>query len=57
MAQEAIAAPDPTTVDSAEVARFAALAADWWNPDGKFKPLHKLNPLRRRHCGPSPSCV
>ncbi len=46
MAQEAIAAPDPTTVDSAEVARFAALAADWWNPDGKFKPLHKLNPLR-----------
>ncbi len=46
MAKEAIAAPDPTTVDPAEVARFAALAADWWNPDGKFKPLHKLNPLR-----------
>jgi 2-polyprenyl-6-hydroxyphenyl methylase/3-demethylubiquinone-9 3-methyltransferase len=35
-----------TTIDSAEVERFSALAAEWWNPSGKFRPLHKLNPVR-----------
>lgn len=35
-----------TTIDAAEVARFSALAAEWWNPNGKFKPLHKFNPTR-----------
>jgi 2-polyprenyl-6-hydroxyphenyl methylase/3-demethylubiquinone-9 3-methyltransferase len=35
-----------TTVDPAEVAKFEAMAAEWWNPDGKFKPLHMLNPCR-----------
>jgi 2-polyprenyl-6-hydroxyphenyl methylase/3-demethylubiquinone-9 3-methyltransferase len=34
------------TVDSAEVAKFEAMAAEWWNPEGKFKPLHMLNPCR-----------
>jgi 2-polyprenyl-6-hydroxyphenyl methylase/3-demethylubiquinone-9 3-methyltransferase len=34
------------TVDSAEVAKFEAMAAEWWDPDGKFKPLHMLNPCR-----------
>ncbi|WP_018700901.1 bifunctional 2-polyprenyl-6-hydroxyphenol methylase/3-demethylubiquinol 3-O-methyltransferase UbiG [Amorphus coralli] len=34
------------TIDRAEVDRFAALAAEWWNPRGKFKPLHKFNPVR-----------
>ncbi len=33
-------------VDPAEIARFARLADDWWNPHGKFKPLHKLGPAR-----------
>jgi 2-polyprenyl-6-hydroxyphenyl methylase/3-demethylubiquinone-9 3-methyltransferase len=33
-------------VDEAEVARFNALAARWWDPDGDFRPLHKINPLR-----------
>ena len=28
-----------TTIDSAEVERFSALAAEWWNPSGKFRPL------------------
>jgi 2-polyprenyl-6-hydroxyphenyl methylase/3-demethylubiquinone-9 3-methyltransferase len=32
--------------DAEEVARFSALAADWWKTDGKFAPLHKLNPVR-----------
>ena len=36
------------TVDSGEVARFAALAEQWWDPDGKFRPLHRLNPVRLR---------
>lgn len=35
-----------TTIDQAEVDRFSALAAEWWNPAGKFKPLHKFNPVR-----------
>jgi 2-polyprenyl-6-hydroxyphenyl methylase / 3-demethylubiquinone-9 3-methyltransferase len=35
-----------TTVDAAEVARFSALAADWWNPSGKMAALHRFNPVR-----------
>lgn len=35
-----------TTIDDAEVARFSAMAAEWWNPRGKFRPLHKFNPTR-----------
>ena len=35
-----------TTVDPAEVARFAGLADEWWNPRGKMRPLHKFNPVR-----------
>ena len=35
-----------TTIDAAEVERFSALAAEWWNPNGKFRPLHKFNPVR-----------
>ncbi|WP_417769372.1 bifunctional 2-polyprenyl-6-hydroxyphenol methylase/3-demethylubiquinol 3-O-methyltransferase UbiG [Stappia sp.] len=34
------------TVDDAEVARFSAMAAEWWDPAGKFRPLHKFNPVR-----------
>lgn len=37
-----------TTVDPAEVEKFAALAAEWWDDDGPFKPLHRLNPVRLR---------
>ena len=36
----------PNTVDPAEVAKFEAMAAEWWDPKGKFKPLHMLNPCR-----------
>jgi 2-polyprenyl-6-hydroxyphenyl methylase/3-demethylubiquinone-9 3-methyltransferase len=35
-----------TTIDTGEVAHFSALAAEWWNPNGKFRPLHKFNPVR-----------
>ncbi|HEY3641159.1 MAG TPA: bifunctional 2-polyprenyl-6-hydroxyphenol methylase/3-demethylubiquinol 3-O-methyltransferase UbiG [Xanthobacteraceae bacterium] len=34
------------TVDPVEVARFAALAADWWDPGGRMGMLHKFNPVR-----------
>ena len=37
-----------TTVDEAEIARFAALAGDWWDPRGRFAPLHRMNPVRLR---------
>jgi len=33
-------------VDEAEVAKFNALASRWWDPDGDFRPLHEINPLR-----------
>jgi 2-polyprenyl-6-hydroxyphenyl methylase/3-demethylubiquinone-9 3-methyltransferase len=35
-----------STVDPAEVQRFSALAAEWWDPRGKMAPLHKFNPVR-----------
>ena len=35
-----------TTIDPAEVAKFEAMAVDWWDPTGKFKPLHLMNPCR-----------
>ena len=35
-----------TTIDQVEVDRFSAMAAEWWDPTGKFKPLHKINPVR-----------
>ena len=35
-----------STIDAAEVAKFEAMAAEWWDPEGKFKPLHMLNPCR-----------
>ena len=37
---------DVNTIDPAEVAKFEAMAAEWWDVDGKFKPLHMLNPTR-----------
>ncbi|MEH7828617.1 bifunctional 2-polyprenyl-6-hydroxyphenol methylase/3-demethylubiquinol 3-O-methyltransferase UbiG [Gemmobacter denitrificans] len=38
--------PMTTTIDAAEVAKFEAMAAEWWDPKGKFKPLHEMNPCR-----------
>jgi 2-polyprenyl-6-hydroxyphenyl methylase / 3-demethylubiquinone-9 3-methyltransferase len=35
-----------TSIDPAEVAKFEAMAAEWWDPNGKFKPLHQMNPCR-----------
>lgn len=38
-----------TTIDQSEVDRFSAMAAEWWDPTGKFKPLHKFNPVRLQY--------
>ncbi len=35
-----------TTIDKIEIEKFSKLAKDWWNPSGKFKPLHLFNPTR-----------
>lgn len=37
---------NPASVDPAEIARFSAMADEWWDPNGKFKPLHRLGPAR-----------
>lgn len=36
----------PTTIDPAEVEKFSAIADEWWDTNGKFRPLHKFNPAR-----------
>ena len=38
--------PSPNSVDEAEVARFSALAAEWWDERGDMRMLHRLNPVR-----------
>jgi len=35
-----------SSIDPAEVERFSRIAAEWWDPKGKFAPLHKFNPVR-----------
>ena len=35
-----------STINKTEVEKFSKLAKDWWNPNGKFKPLHLFNPAR-----------
>ena len=35
-----------STVDPAEIERFSRIAEEWWDPTGKFAPLHRLNPVR-----------
>ena len=43
----------PTNLDQSEVDAFARIAAEWWDPTGKFRPLHQIGPVRlsfiRRH--------
>lgn len=42
-------AASAANVDEAEVAKFSALASRWWDPDGEFRPLHQLNPVRTEY--------
>ena len=34
------------TINKKEIEKFSKIAEEWWDPDGKFKPLHKFNPIR-----------
>ena len=34
------------TINKEEIEKFNSLAEEWWDPNGKFKPLHKFNPTR-----------
>ena len=38
--------PGLSTAEADEIARFAAIAESWWDPNGDFRPLHRLNPVR-----------
>ncbi len=42
----ATASPSDATLDAEEVRRFSRLAAEWWDPAGKFRPLHQIGPPR-----------
>ena len=35
-----------STINKEEIQKFENIADDWWNPEGKFKPIHKFNPVR-----------
>ena len=37
------------SVNKKEIEKFSQMAAEWWNPEGKFKPLHKFNPIRIKY--------
>ena len=37
------------TINIEEINKFATIADEWWNPEGKFKPLHKFNPVRIKY--------
>ena len=35
-----------STINKKEIEKFSRIAEEWWDPNGKFKPLHKFNPIR-----------
>ena len=38
-----------SSVNKKEIEKFSKIADEWWNPKGKFKPLHKFNPIRIKY--------
>ena len=38
-----------STVNKKEIEKFSLMADEWWDPNGKFKPLHKFNPIRIKY--------
>ena len=37
------------TINKKEIEKFSKIASEWWDPNGKFKPLHKFNPTRIKY--------
>ena len=35
-----------SSINKKEIEKFSKMATEWWDPSGKFKPLHKFNPIR-----------
>ena len=48
LSNETLEAPKFPSIDPAEVEKFSQMASEWWDPKGKFRPLHKFNPTRLR---------
>ena len=38
-----------STINKKEIDKFSKIADEWWDPEGKFKPLHKFNPIRIKY--------
>ena len=38
-----------SSINKKEIEKFSKMASEWWNPEGKFKPLHKFNPIRIKY--------
>ena len=38
-----------SSVNKKEIEKFSKIANEWWDPKGKFKPLHKFNPIRIKY--------
>ena len=38
-----------STINKQEIEKFSKIASEWWNPNGKYKPLHKFNPTRIKY--------
>ena len=38
-----------SSINKKEIEKFSKIASEWWNPEGKFKPLHKFNPIRIKY--------
>ncbi len=49
MAATASNPKDTPSIDPGELEKFRAMAEEWWDPDGKFRPLHKFNPVRLKY--------
>ena len=41
------------SVNKIEIEKFSKIALEWWDPNGKFKPLHKFNPIRIKYINSS----
>ena len=37
------------SINKKEIEKFSKIAEEWWDPNGKFKPLHNFNPIRIRY--------
>jgi len=44
--EHSLETPHAPSIDAGEIDKFTAMAAEWWDPRGKFRPLHKFNPVR-----------